>query len=490
LIRRLAIVMLLLLVGTTRALAVTRDEIPPDLVRRLPEFLLYIVDPQALAALSLADLEEYASAYDRGELRFVNEVRIVQSGGPVSEELAALILQVPQGAPYIESRFVRLAKAAYGRGVFSMLRWEVLLNSDDSVDIQLWYRSNDPENYIPDPGYSSLAGWLYGVRYDHQYYGGEDKQLAYGLQWSGEDPVEPKLSASYSDNTVENGLSTFSVSASTSNEWRQRLRSSEENIANIRDRTTRVDALYSWNDDVKLGSKNFGWGVGGGIYHNDHFVIGGDPTGGPRGDVDQSGTAAYASLFMFSGRRDLRFTPRDGWSYNLRLEQHAGAFPFTRFSTDLRQYYPMDNPLGIEVAEADSAGGTNDIRQFFPAASLGVQVQASIADGDVPYSEELRPGSSTNVRGYEYDDVVATKLLGARAEYRFALDQNRDYEAFIFSDHAVYGESLDNMESLNSYGVGALLKLPIYGGFKIGAYNAWSYDGTETNWGLAFGYQF
>ena len=52
------------------------------------------------------------------------------------------------------------------------------------------------------------------------------------------------------------------------------------------------------------------------------------------------------------------------------------------------------------------------------------------------------------------------------------------------------GETLDDMESLNSWGVGGLFKLPIYGGFKVGGWIGQAWDGSDNSWGLAFGSQF
>jgi len=63
------------------ARAVTEAEIPDELRARLPEFVLQVVDPAALKALSLADLEEFATAYEEGNLRFVAEVRAWSTAG-------------------------------------------------------------------------------------------------------------------------------------------------------------------------------------------------------------------------------------------------------------------------------------------------------------------------------------------------------------------------------------------------------------------------
>ena len=58
--------LLALLLGWSPAHAVRYDDIPYELRRRLPEFVLRIANPQALAALSISDLEEFADADSGG----------------------------------------------------------------------------------------------------------------------------------------------------------------------------------------------------------------------------------------------------------------------------------------------------------------------------------------------------------------------------------------------------------------------------------------
>jgi hypothetical protein len=129
-------------------------------------------------------------------------------------------------------------------------------------------------------------------------------------------------------------------------------------------------------------------------------------------------------------------------------------------------------------------------RPQLPAASLALQAQASLAEGDVPTSHrKVRLGNSNIIRGYNYDYYTGTKLLAARAEYRFALDSARSNEAFVFTDHAWLGEDLGDLESFDSYGVGGIFRLPIYGGFKVGAYMGWAFDGGDDGYGLALGYR-
>ena len=157
--RAIAGIVLALGLSAQSAWAITYDEIPDDVRRRLPDMVLRLVDPAALAALTVDDLREFADAYEAGRLRFIADVQVEQASGPLKPELAILLLQVPRGAPYVESRFVRLAKQAYGRGIFSSLQWAAYPNQDGSVDIHLWYSSRQSSFWAPDGSYDALAGW-------------------------------------------------------------------------------------------------------------------------------------------------------------------------------------------------------------------------------------------------------------------------------------------------------------------------------------------
>lgn len=484
--------LVLLLLCAQVAHAITLDEIPRETRDRLPRFLLYIVNPQALAALTLDDINEYADAYQAGELHFVANCEVIQHSGPLDPETAKLVLQVPQGAPYIEKRFIRLAKQAYGRGIFSWLEWAVFENSDGSVDVQLYYASSDPQVWIPEPGYSVVGGWLAGVRYQDFYYGGKDRQLTAGFGFAEEAPEDVGVHASLTDNTLNGGKNSYSISASVLNDWRRRLNGTPA-VADLRQRTTRADGSYSWRTTNLLGLPSETVSVGAGVYHQDNEVFAGDPTAGgtaPRSDFSETGTAGYVSVSWGSAQRDQTFTPSDGYSYLARLEQHVGDFPFNRLTLDLRKYIPTGNILGRGVEPIRGFGNRNDIARQFPAASIALQAQASLADGDVPYSQEVRMGNANIVRGFNSDYWVGTKLFAARAEYRFALDRARANEAFVFTDHAWLGEDTSRLESFDSYGLGGVFRLPIYGGFKVGAYMGWAYDGGDSGYGLALGYQF
>lgn len=479
---------MLLLVQTARA--VTYEEIPDSLRHRLPEFLLTMLDPAALAALSLSDLEEFADAYQFGTLRFVADVQIEQSGGPLTPDQATLLLQIPRGAPYIEKRFVRLAKAAYGQGIFSHLEWAVYENTDGSVDIHLWYSSRNSVLVVPDVSYDPLAGFLYGARYQDLYYGGENRQLTTGFQLSEDYAKEPRIYASWTDNTLNNGQNSYTFSASAADDWRERLKQTTNQI-NFRQRTTRLDGSYSWNNQRLAGIPG-AVTIGTGVYNEDFYVLAqhqelADDL--PRLNVDQAGVGGYVSLAYSGARRDMLFTPREGHYVLARVEQHFGDFNLDRFQLDLRTYKPVGNILGRHPQQVRDGERLNIARQF-PTASLAAQFQASLADGDVPFSQEVRMNSSEVARGFLHDSAVGTKLLSGRVEYRFDLDNAGDYEMYVFSDHAGLGESLDDLEGYHSWGVGSIFTVPVYGGFKLGAYYGFSYDGAENGWGLAFGYQF
>ncbi len=473
------------------ALAITVDEIPREVRMKLPDFLFYLINPQALAMLSLEDITEYANAWESGDFHFVNDVRVESSGGPIPPSLATLILQVPQGAPYIESRFVRIAKNAVGQGAFTSLQWRVFENSDSSVDLQIYYESGEPVSWIPDIGSNVINGWTLGMKYQDMYYGGKDRQLMAGVSTGMDVPDEVNAYASFRDNTVNGGWNSYSISGSVRSDGRRR-RNRSAAVADIRDRISRVDGSYSWNGKPWFGEPG-GLSAGAGLYNQEHYLVGGDPTAGgtaPRSDFSQSGTAGYASVAWGGGRKNLMFTPSHGSTYVGRLEQHLGDFTFTRFTYDVRKYIPADNILGYGVVSVDNNGNLNDIKQMFPAASISLQAQASIADGDVPYSQEIRLGNAGILRGIPYDYYAGTKMFAGRGEYHFALGNSRAYEGFVFSDHAVIGEEFGNMEAFNTYGIGGLANLPIYGGFKLGAFFGWEYDGGDDTWGLALGYQF
>jgi len=474
------------------ATAVTYDEIPDNLLHRLPEFLLTMLDPAALAALSLEDLEEFADAYQYGTMRFVANVQIEQAGGPLTPQQATLILQIPQGAPYIEERFVRIAKAAYGNGLFARLEWAVYENADGSVNIHLWYSSRDNVLIVPDISYDSIAGFLYGVRYEDLYYGGENKQFRTGFQLSEEYAKEPRIYGSWSDNTINNGKNSYSVAASVASDWRERLKKTT-NQMNIRHRTARLDGSYSWNNvDLAGFLVRGGVTLGGGVYNEDYYELGIHEDiveDLPRLNVTQAGSGGYLSLAYSGAQRDMIFTPHDGHYFVARVEQHFGDFNFSRFQLDARKYIPVGNVFGHQEQQVRDGMRLNIARQF-PTASFAAQLQSTLESGDVPFSQEVRLDSAGVARGFLHDSVVGTKLISGRLEYRFDVDSAGKNEMYLFSDHAGLGETLDDLEGFHSWGIGSILTMPIYGGFKLGGYYGFSYDGADDGWGLAFGYQF
>ncbi len=471
------------------AQAIRRDEIPASLRARLPEFILTIIDPRALAAIGIADLEEFADAYEAGELRFVNECRIESRGGPLTDEQAMGLLQCMPGAPYIEARFLRQVKQSYGRGIFSELDWEVHRNADNSVDIHLWYESRNPSFISPELSYGETSGIQIGAAYQDLFYQGENKQLRYGAQLYGEDIVEPRLFASLDDNTLNRGRDSQSLSASIANNWRTRL-GGHMGATRIRERVARVDAAYGRGGQLELLGKRGSTVLRAGLLRQDVAVLAGNPAGSPRADVAEDGTAVYAGVGWVSSRRDQTFTPQEGWSYRLDVKQYAGDYVFSEASADFRKYIPTRNVLGLRPTEEIRFGEHYSANTTLPAASLAWQLQATLQGGDVPLSEEQVPGGARAARSHSYSRYAGTKLLGARAEYRFHLDRGGSNEAFVYIDNAWIGERLDKLESLNGYGLGGLFTLPLYGGVKFGAYYGRAFNNEDTNYGVAFGYQF
>lgn len=490
----LALALFAVLLCSAPAHALTLDEIPADLKARLPDFLwqnIAAIDPRALEFLTVADLCEYADAYESGTLRFVDQVEVCECGGPLTQELAELVLQVPSGAPFIEERFVRLAKEAYGIGVFSSLRWAVTENEDESVSIQLWYKSNNPQSLLPDISYSSVGRLLYGLHYRDLYYGMENKQLEAALGSSGREPDEPTGLLSWTDNTLNGGTNAVSAKLQVYNDWRVRLGGTAQETR-FRDRIASADVSYAWTDQPPLRCNPSRLTLGGGIYQQDRWAYRGDPNtpGLPRADVREEGGAGYLSLGWSNIKRDSLLLPREGWYYSVTGEQHFGDWNFTRFKADLRHYTPARNILGVYVPRIMQGGNVNNIEQQFPAASFAVQAQLDLATGDVPYSQERRLGNMEAQRGYPYDKYPGIRVLGLRGEYRFALDQNRNYEMYVFNDNAFVGETFRGLESLSSVGAGAIVRLPFNEGMKVGAYYGKAISDPDDSWGVSLGYAF
>ena len=470
-----------MLVCARPAQAITYEEIPDDVLEVLPAFMFQLIDPQALAFLTAEDLREYADAYEEGRMHFIADVRVVEHSGPLEPELALLILQIPQGA--------------YSRQIFSSLTWQVWENSDGSVNIDIRYTTQSPQTWIPEPSFSGLAGALIGVRYNDFFYDNSNKQLAASLGFATDEPDDPYGSFSFTDNTLNGGRNSESYSASVTNSWRTREREKAGEIAELRTRVSRVDYAYGFNGDAPIGELPGSWGMGAGLYRHEAWVYAGNPNGigtAPRSDFSMTGNGLETYLTWSSGQRDSSFLPKDGYSYSARLSKTFGNFDSARFRLDLRKYIPVHNIIGPQKRHEpeEGIGIENDIADFYETASIAVQLQADIADGNVPWAYEQVVGGSGSVRGYSYDTWAATKFIGARTEYRFTIDPKRDYEAFVFSDNGFVGENFGELESVNSWGVGGLFKLPIYGGFKLGAWLGQSWDGNDNSWGLAFGSQF
>jgi hypothetical protein len=434
------------------------------------------------------DLDAYASG-DEPRLHAVN---FQQATGPLTPDDARYWLGLEDGAPFDEDKLIAQGKCLMGLGVLSSFEWAVLDAGQGEVNLDVWYSSRKDEAWLPIAYYDTIAGLVLGAEYRDMLVGGKDRQLLAGTSVSFDEGTdEPSAYVEWTDQTVNNGRHSLTLRAETRSDWRQRLRDTEYE-SELRQRLSRFEAKY------RLGTLDFagnggGLYLGGGIYDQDHYVLKGDPTGSgtlPRSDVAQEGSAAYVQLGWDSACKDLVQTPSEGYQYSLLAEQHFGDFEFNRFKADVRRYIPVRNIIGCDKAERHEDGRVNNLRTYFPAASIGVQAQASLADGDVPYSQEERLGDDKYLRGYATDSYVGTKVLAARAEYRFALDCDHQHEGFIFSDNAWIGEELDDMQALNSVGLGALVTLPVWGGIKAGGYWGSAVDGADNAYGLSLGYAF
>jgi hypothetical protein len=491
--RLLLLTGLILLLGSTLAHAVTYEELPQSVTDRLPGFILKRIDPDKMKFLTVDDFCEFADAYEGGILRFVNKVNICDSGGPLTPDLAELVLQIPPQAPYVSTRFLRIAKWAYGKGIFSELRWSVKVNADDSVDISLWYKSNNPKSVLPELSYSGIGRALYGFHYRDLYYKKEDKQLEVELGSSGREPDEVTGLASWADNTLHGGANAVSAKLQIQNEWRNRLADTPQE-STFRDRIASADASYAWTHAGSIDGNPGRLTIGAGVYQQGHWVYTGDPTGGgtlPRANVPQEGTGGYVSIGWSNINRDHFMLPRSGWYDNLVAEQHFGDWDFSRFIVDVRRYIPVHNSFGVRKPRIYEDGGVNDVSLQMPPASLAIQAQLDLATGDVPYSQEIRLGNIDMERGYSYDRYPGIRVASLREEYRFALDNRRNYEMYVFNDNALVGESMNDLETLSSLGAGAIMRLPfINHGIKVGAFYGHAIRDDASSSGLSLGYAF
>jgi hypothetical protein len=493
-VRRVLLVLLLggLAMHAKRAYAVTMDEISPALKSRLPDIVWRLATPEALSHLTLADIAEYAGAYEAGELLFINETHVAGHSGFVTPEQAMQLLQVPPGAPFVKARFLRLAREAYGRGVFSELSWAVKPNDDGSIDLELSYSSRAHAGWKPNGSHNRLAGWIGELTYYDYYYGGKDRQLTATVGSNQNYPDDFKATFGYSDNTLNGGRRAFSVSGGVYNQWRRRLEFTPAE-ADLRDRITYLSGRLGTRHSSRLGLSSESLSLGAGVYSQDHFVFRGDPTVGgtaPRSSVAQAGDSEYAGLYYERASRDQVFAPCDGYACSAMVERHMGDFDFTRAALDCRAYIPAANVLGVQAKCADWDGGMNRAKELFPAACFAVELQAGAEYGDVPYSHELRADKSDVMRSLVGDRYLGTKKLGLRAEYRFALDAKRKREAYVFSDNALIGESVATLQSVNTVGLGAIMQLPLLGGLKAGGWYGWSLDGNDRGFTFAVGYAF
>jgi hypothetical protein len=482
-----------LLLCSTVAHAVTIEELPKSVTDRLPGFIFQRIDADKMKYLTVEDFCEFADAYESGILRFVNKVDVQECGGPLTPELAELVLQIPPQAPYVEDRFVRIAKWAYGKGIFGELRWAATVNADNSVDITLWYKSNNPKSLLPELSYGDTTEAVYALHYRDLYYGMEDKQVEVQLGSTGREPDEVTGMARWADNTLNDGANAVSAKLQVENQWRTRYGGTPLE-STFRDRIASTDLAYSWKSGGSL-TKNPAWlTLGVGAYHQNHWVYTGDPTAGgtlPRSNVPQAGTGEYVSLGWSNDQRDHFSLPRSGSYSSVVVEQHFGEWDFTRLAVDLRRYKPVRNLFGVEKPCVTEDGCENDIALQMPTASFAVQAQVNLARGDIPYSQEQRLGNFDIERGYSYDRYPGIRVAGLREEYRFALDDKRQYEMYVFNDNAWVGETFQDLEALNSVGAGAIMRLPILSrSLKVGAYYAHGITDDTSSSGLSVGYAF
>lgn len=431
-------------------------------------------------------------AYSAGELPVLHEVRFGKASGPLAPADALYWLHLEEGLPYGQEAMIAQAKCLMTIGVLSSFEWAEYELDGGLVDLEIWYSSNKDESLIPVAYYQALAGVVLGAEYRDLLVGGKDRQLLAGANVTFEEGTdEPSAFVEWTDQTLNDGRHSLTLRAEVVSDWRQRLRDTQYQT-NLRQRLAQFSAKY------RLGTFDFagnggGLYVGAGVYGQEYSVLDPSQTDGshlPRADLDQEGSSAFVQLGWDLEQKDLAATPGDGFHYSLLVEQHFGDYDFSRFKADLRRYYPAPNLFGCDKPERHSDGRVNNLRTHFPAASIGVQVQTDLADGDVPYSFERRLGGDSYVRGYTVDRYVGTKLLAARAEYRFALDCNHEHELFVFNDNAWVGEDIDDLESLNSLGAGTLLTLPFMGGIRGGGYYGFAADGSESAYGISLGYTF
>jgi hypothetical protein len=296
---------------------------------------------------------------------------------------------------------------------------------------------------------------------------------------------------SWTDNTLDGGTDAVSARLQVYNDWRVRLAGTAQETS-FRDRITTADASYAWADAAPLSGNPSRITVGAGAYEQDRWAYRGDPNapGLPRADVRAEGSAGYVSVGWSNIRRDSALLPREGWYYNVTGEQHFGDWNYTRVKADLRRYYPAANIMGVHVPRVREDGCPNNIEQQFAPATFAIQAQLDLATGDVPYSQERRLGNMDVERGYPYEKYPGIRVLGVREEYRFALDQQRNYEAYVFNDNAFVGETFEGLESMSSVGGGAICRLPFLAGMKVGAYYGRAITDPEDSWGLSMGYAF
>lgn len=483
---------LLLQCGVARAADL--EATPIEIIRSLPESFSTVTHPAVMQAYDQRDLADLAAAADAGRLRYVNQSSVIDYEGKLDPEVAILMLLVPPGAPYHEQVFLRKAKLAYSLGVVDRLNWRVLENQDGSVNLELEYNSGKSQLWMLASDFEYLLTILQSPEYSHLLPTQEDRHYDHGISFNNKDIREPNLYATWLDNTLNDGANSYFLSMFIGADLRHEYSDPESEktasvaIQDYRRSTTHVMGGYSWRGRRHLDYDSQRLRLSAGAYNIDSKLM----IGTSDDPVPQAAHEGYVGLAWLSGRPIKSQSLEGGRYYKLSYEQDFGEYDFVNFNADLRYYFPLGNPLGIDVEEPCGDGCWNDIRRHWPAAQLALQGQLAIAEGDVPEVAKVRLGDGDALRGYTFGEHVGTSMAGLRAEYRVALDPQRRHEVFVFSDHALVGDHIDDFEELNSFGGGLLMtvELPEFGDVVVGAYGGWAYDGSDRQFDLLFAHQF
>jgi hypothetical protein len=474
----------------TPAWAIRVEDIPERFYEIVPKEAIGMIPPPILEKLTYEDLWEFIQAKDCGQLYRLREVCVEDWEGLRPEQVKMLLGAMP-GFPFVPARFERAAKQAYGKGIFLYLEWDIYDNGDGTADVTLRYQSRRPSGWLLFTAPGGWAGTQVGPVYSDNRLDGEDKQWGFGLLFNSEDPEEVGGHIRWRDKTVNNGNNEFYARLGVINEYRERLKGLPV-VSRHRDRLASADLRYGWNNAPLVKRQQSQWGLSAGAYVSDAIEIEGDPyaPGLPRADVDPEGTAGYIGTYWESAWQDKVVSPTDGWRYYFELQQHFGDWSFNRVRLDFRKYAPAPSPFGYDE-HCDPVGCDQNVASHYAPAAIALQVQADIMGAhDVPYSQEVHVYDHVYMRGYDDDAAFGTKFIGARGEYRFAIDEQHKYEGLLFTDFGWIGEDLDDLESLAAYGAGIVFTPPLLDSAKVGLHYGQAFNGESDRFGLTLGYVF